>query len=248
MKEIYFSEIKFLPNLPCYTPLSNYSCQQLWQNYLDTLTDKVCFQTAAPRYTCTTQQFVQANTRMLVKGQAFPWKEGSSQTAMPKVLDTLLVCLCVGYWVCLGVCLQERECMFVCTCESTHASQAHEHVGVCITIGVCWPMPALLWTAGLVSLGTGSACCDWMTSSLCCVKACLAVMTSVWDTNTLNPLCTTVHFISQTVLLLFWTNLITLTVNALTDSLFNLITQLYAEYLLITQNWNYNWYEDKRGK
>ena len=71
-------------------------------------------------------------------------------------------------------------CVSVCLCA--HASQAHEHVGVC----VCVFTGALQRTAGPVSSGTGGACCDGVTSSLCCVKACLAVMTSVWDTDTLT--------------------------------------------------------------
>lgn len=93
-KNIYFSEIKFLPDLPCYTPLSNHSCQQLWQQLW--LTDWQSVLSDISAQPCTTQQFVQANTRMVVKGQAFPWKQGGSQTAMPGPGHTAGVCVCVG--------------------------------------------------------------------------------------------------------------------------------------------------------
>lgn len=124
---IYSGQIKFLPNLPCCTPLSNRSCQQLWQNYLDTLTDKVCFQTPAPRYTYTTRQFVQANTRKLVKGQAFPWKEGSSQTAMPKGSGHT-----AGVFVCgvMGVfgCVFTR--MWLCVCAHVSTCMHYRHMNM----------------------------------------------------------------------------------------------------------------------
>lgn len=53
-----------------------------------------------------------------------------------------------------------------------HVLRAHTHTHTHADVfkRLCVLTAALLKTAGRVSSGTGSACCNWMTSSLCCIK------------------------------------------------------------------------------
>lgn len=171
---------------------------------------------------------------MLVKGQVFPWKAGSLQTSNAKrsgLLDTLLVCLCAGQWVCLGVFLHECDCVSACLCAhvSTWMPWTSPWTWSCVYKCKCVLTTALPRTAGLVSSGTGSACCDWMTSSQGCVKG-LSSSDDYWvGYQHSRPLGTTVHFISPTVPCSSGQTLSL--ANPL--HLFNRITQLHAKEFFI---------------
>lgn len=167
-EEIYVGEIKFLLELPSlHSPF-----QRVLSTTLEKLLGRADRQTLLsehlrPGRVCTVRQFVQANTRLLVKGQVFPWNEGSLQTGMVQkktktsgLLDTwlvcLLVCVCVGgYRVCLGVFLPKwwlcKRWTLVCV-RARAPYEAHEHGAM----GIKWrcvSATAFRRTAGLVSSG-----------------------------------------------------------------------------------------------
>lgn len=127
MKKHISESLKYRAAFPFLT-----ACQQLWQNYSETLNHKVCFQISVARFTCTTWQFARANTTKLVKAFSLKWggltnAKSSGHTARvfgcTSKNATLWVYICVHMWG--HACMHYR----------------HTHTPVCLSTYVCRALP-----------------------------------------------------------------------------------------------------------